>query len=163
MGKALFGTTIPDAADVPYSNLVSGLSAVNAQDAIDELTNLVQDSSKAFTFCQYNGNAGTGRWLEFFSGIGSNDAPITVIGALYVLTVVARTTAVDATCTIGFYDIGPITPVLLYTVTFSAVKEVVLTLPTPGLFTVPAGGKLAVKIDSGSIAKPHIYFTGQGG
>jgi len=152
------------AQTVPFDNTNAMLpnNPSETQSAIEELRNLIVDSSKAFTFCQYNGNAGTGRFLEFFSGIGSNDAPIKVIGELTVLTIVARTTAVSATCTIGFYDAIPNPDTLLYTVTFSNQKEVILD-GIMGLFSVPAGGQLYVKIDSGSIAKPHLYFTGQGG
>lgn len=153
----------PVAKAVPYDNSVSGLAATDVKGAIDELKTLVLSSSKAFTFGQYNGNANAGRYLEFFSGISSEEAPIVVIGPLNVLTIIARTTGVNATCTLGFYDITPVTPVLLYTVTFSAVKQVVLSAVSPGLFTLPAAGALAIKVDSGSIAKPHLYFTGQGG
>jgi hypothetical protein len=157
------GSTTQVAYSTPFDNSTNGFIANTTQGAIEELQSLVQESSKAFTFCQYNGNAGTGRHLEFFSGIGSNDAPLRVIGPLTVLTIVARTTGVNATCTIGFYDDTPITPVLLYTLTFSASKEVVLSVPTPGLFIVPADGKLRITVTSGSISKPHLYFTGQGG
>jgi len=154
----------PVAKTVPFDNTTAMLpnSPTETQSAIEELRNLVVDSSKAFTFCQYNGNAGTGRFLEFFSGISSNDAPLQVVGELTVLTIVARTTATSATCTIGFYNATPNPDTLLYTVTFSNQKEVILD-SIMGLFSVPAGGQLYIKIDSGSIAKPHLYFTGQGG
>lgn len=151
----------PVAKSVPFDNGSNGFTSTDVQGAIEEIQSLITDSSKAFTFCQYNGNAGTGRFLEFFPGIGSNDAPIRVIGSLTVQAIVARTTAVSAIATIGFYNYTPVVPVLLYTVTFSGVKEVVLS-GSP-LFTLPANGKLVVKINSGSIHKPHLYFTGQGG
>lgn len=149
------------ARTTPFDNSTNGFTSITTQGAIEEVYNIASTSSRAFTFCQFNGNANAGRYVEFFSGIASNEAPLRVINALQVLTVVARTTAINATCTIGFYDITPVTPTLLYTATFSAVKELVLT-GTP-LFTVPANGKLAIKVDSGSISKPHIYLTGQGG
>jgi len=163
VGKVLFGTTIPDAADVPYDDSVTMFGVDNVQEAIESIIPLVTETSKAFTFCSYNGNANAQRWLEFFNGIASDDAPITVIGALNIRAIVARTVASSATCTIGFYNVAPVTPVLLYTVTMAGVKEVVLSAPSPGLATLPAGGKLAVKVDTGSISKPHLYFTGQGG
>jgi len=154
----------PVARSVPFDNSIALLPAnpTDVQAAIEALRAEIADSSKAFTFCQYNGNAGTGRFLEFFAGIGSNDAPLRVIGPLSVLTIVARTTATSATCTIGFYNYTPAIPVLLYSLTFSAQKEVTLDNPA-SLFVVPANGTLVIKIDSGSIAKPHLYFTGQGG
>ena len=58
-------------------------------------------------------------------------------------------------------DITPITPVLLYTVTFNNNQNVVVDNQT-GLFTVPSEGRLAIKIDSGSITKPHLYLIVKG-
>jgi hypothetical protein len=116
--------------------------------------------SKGFVFCQYNGNANVGRYLEFFSGIDSNIAPIYSTTALNVVEIVSATTSANATCTIGFYN----NTTLLYTVTFSAVKRVISTgTPASPLLTLPATGSLKVKIDSGSINRPHIYFIAQGG
>lgn len=156
--------TSPVARTVPFDNSVSILpnNPQEVQTAIEELRNLISDSSRAFTFCFYNGNAGAGRFLEFFPNIGSNEAPLRVIGPLDILSIVARTTATSATCTIQFLDYTPTTPVLLYTLTFNNQKEVVLD-STLSLFTVPANGTLVIRIASGSITKPHLYFSGQGG
>jgi len=148
------------ARTVPFDNSSNGFTSQDTQSAIEEVNNKVVQSSKAFTFAAYNGNANTGRYLEFFSGISSDLAPIKVIGALTVLAIVARTTSTSSTCDIGFYNIVS-TPVLLYTVSFSNQKEVIVS--SPSLFVLPASGELAIKIDSGSISKPHLYFTGQGG
>jgi hypothetical protein len=151
----------PVAKSIPFDNTTNSFLSKDVQSAIEEARDLIADSSKAFTFCYYNGNAGTGRFLEFFPNIGSNEAPIRVVGPLDVLTIVARTTGSNATCTVGFYNYTPVTPVLLYTLTFTAVKEVVISgLP---VFTVPANGTLVIRVDSGSITKPHLYFSGQGG
>jgi hypothetical protein len=148
----------------PFDNSTNGFTSTEVQSAIEEVFTIAGNATRAFTFSSYGGNANTGRYLEFFSNIASNEAPIEVINALNVITIVCRTSAANATCTIGFYNIQPTTPVLLYTVTFSAVKSVLnngsIAIP---LFTLPATGQLAIKIDSGSISKPHIYFTGQGG
>lgn len=154
----------PVASSIPFDNSIAALNnnPQDLQQAIEELKLEVQDSSRGFTFCQFNGNANTGRFLEFFSGIASNEAPIYTPTALETLTIVARTSAASATCTIGFYDVSPVTPVLLYTLTFTAQKQVVLDDPI-GLFTVPAMGSLAIKIDSGSISKPHLYLIVKGG
>jgi hypothetical protein len=134
----------------------TGLVSVNTEDAIKEIYGLAESASKGFIFAEYNGNANTGRYLEFFNAIDSNEAPLYSDTALEVIEIVAATTATNATCTIGFYN----NTTLLYTVTFSAVKRVTLSgLP---LFTLPATGSLKVKIDSGSITKPHLYFVARG-
>jgi hypothetical protein len=148
------------ARSTPYDNSTSLIASTNVQDAIDELHDSLEGVSKGFVFCQYNGNANVGRYLEFFAGIDSNIAPIYSTTALNVIEIVSATTSTSATCTIGFYD----NTTLLYTVTFSAVKQVISTgTPASPLFTLPANGSLKVKIDSGSINRPHIYFIAQGG
>ena len=154
----------PVARSIPFDNSIAVLNndPQDLQHAIEELRLEVKDSSRGFTFCQFNGNANTGRFLEFFSGIASSEAPIYTPTALEALTIVARTSAASATCTIGFYDVSPVTPVLLYTLTFTAQKQVVLDDPA-GLFTLPAMGSLAIKVDSGSISKPQLYLIVKGG
>jgi hypothetical protein len=148
------------ATSVPFDNSVNGFNSDNVQDAIEEVQAHTFENSKGFIFCSYNGNGNVGRYLEFFSGIDSSIAPLKVIGSLDILTIVTRTTASNATCTIGFYDIAT-TPTLLYTVTFSKAKEVINTDTI--LFTLPANGELAIKVDSGSINKPYMYFVARGG
>jgi hypothetical protein len=47
----IFGTTIPDAIDVPYDNTTSGLAAEDVQAAIDEIGgDLANAASPGFTF-----------------------------------------------------------------------------------------------------------------
>ena len=152
------------AKSTPYDNTVSGLLSTEVNGAIDEIYDLAQNSSRAFVLSSYGANAGTGRYLEMFPSIAMNDAPLEVVNDFHTIAIFARTTAVNATCTIGFYNITPVTPVLLYTLTFTANKKVsVVGSPASPIFTLPAAGRLAIKIDSGSISKPHLYFSGQGG
>ncbi len=137
----------------------SSLVSTNTEAAIKEIATNVGTSSRAFTFCQYGGNANVGRFLEFFAGIDSDQAPLYTPVALKMLTIVSRGTA-SATCGISFYD----NTTLLYTVTHTAVQQVVTTgTPASPIFTVPAGASLKVKVSSGSIIKPHLYFVAQGG
>jgi hypothetical protein len=147
-----------------FNGVPSGVTSTDVQNAIEEIYQLAQNSSRGFVFVSYNGNAGTGRYMEMFPGITMNDAPLQVVNEFNVIATFSRTVATSATATVGFYNLTPTIPVLLYTVTFSNQKFVANTgSPSSPLFTLPAGGQLAIKIDSGSINKPHIYFTGQGG
>jgi hypothetical protein len=152
-----------DSFQTPFDNttvLGSEINEDNAQEAIEKIYSLVTSSSRSFNQFSYGGNANVGRFLEFFPSINLDEAPLRVINNLEIYTIVARTTSTSATCTIGFYD----NLTLLYTLTFTANKEVVVnTLPPNPIFTLPASGNLKIKIDSGSIAKPHLYITGQGG
>ena len=151
------------AIQIPYDNTDSGLLSEDVKSALDEIHEEAQNASRAYTLAQYNGNANTGRYLEFFSGISSNDAPLYTPGNAEVITIVAATTSNNSTCTIGFYDKtgpGP-SGTLLYTLTFSNQKRVITTSSL--LFTIPATGELTIKITSGSISKPHLYFIVKGG
>jgi hypothetical protein len=140
------------------------LVSTNTEDAVKELSAIAQNASRAFVLGYYGGNANTGRWLEIFPNIPTNDAPLEVVNALKIMAIFSRTVSPSANCTIGWYDIQSGTPVLLSTTTFSAAKKVVqIGSYSSPVFTLPAGGQLAVRVDSGSINKPHIYFTAQGG
>lgn len=142
----------------------TSMVSTNTEDAIKEVWELAQNASRAYVLVSYGGNANAGRYLELFPSIPMNEAPLEVVNPLKVLNIFARTTAANATCTIGFYNITPVTPVLLYTLTFTAQKKVSASgTPSSPVFTVPANGQLAIVIDSGSISKPHLYFTAQGG
>lgn len=149
------------AKGTPFNNNGTILVSKNTEDAIKEILNVIGDASRALIFSQYNGNANTGRYLEFWSGISSNDAPISVQDGFDVVGIVARTTATNATCTIGFYDQSASSPgTLLYTVTFTAQKEVDIFIDP--IFSIPNGADLSIKVDSGSISKPHLYLVVRG-
>lgn len=141
---------------VEFDNSGSGMMSTDVEAAIKEAYDNASGVSKGFVFCQYNGNAGSGRFLEFFSGIDSDTAPLNTTVDLEIVEIVAATTATNTTCTIGFYN----NTTLLYTVTFTAQKQRIVS-GTP-LFTLPASGNLKIKIDTGSITKPHLYFIAVG-
>ena len=151
----------PVATSIPFDNETNGFVSDNVQDAIEEVNNFVSSlSNETFVFFQYNGNANVNRYLELFSGISVDDAPLKSLRDFYITGIVARTTASAATCTISFLDIQPTTPVTLYTITFNNQKDVLIDM-APQIFTLPANGELAIRVTSGSILKPHIYIIGQ--
>ena len=52
-----------------------------------------------------------------------------------------------------------VTNAVLFTLTFAGVKRVNLDgSPTSPLFTIPANTQLGIRVGSGSINRPHIYF-----
>jgi hypothetical protein len=153
----LFGRT-QNAFQTPFESQperLNGYTSKTVQEAIEETLALAISNDRFVTFPYYNGNANTGRWLEFFPGISSDIAPLDINVSAKCLFINAKTTAASATCTIGFYNI-----VMLYTVTFSAQKEVNLTgTALVPLFTLPTAGELGIKIDSGSINRPHLIVA----
>jgi hypothetical protein len=163
MGQVLFGRT-QFAIQTPfeplrnpgYGGVPSPITSTETQSAIEEALTRAIANDAFLIFASYNGNANSGRNLEVFPGIDMSIAPIFLDANTNVTSIVAATTAANATCTIGFYNNTPAIPVLLYTVTFTAVKRVTLTgLP---IFQIPSNAQLAIKIDSGSINRPHLYF-----
>lgn len=146
-----------------FDNTTNGFVSTNVQAAIEESYNLAINSAKAYVFCSYNGNAITGRYLELFKNLPMNTAPLYSSNGFKVLTIVTGSSA-SSTCTIGFYNQAASMPgTLLYTVTFSSQTRVINTgsIAVP-LFTLAANGQLAVKINSGSINNPYLYFVLQG-
>lgn len=150
----------PEADGVGFDPTGTDLTSDTAGEAIRELFDIAQGTSKGYVLASYGGNANTGRYLELFPTIAMDDAPLYTPDPLEVLTIVSETTAADATCTLGWYNITPTTPVLLHTTTFTADK---IVLENGGvIFSIPAEARLAIKVDSGSIGKPHLYFVLKG-
>jgi len=150
------GSATQVAKSVPFDPTGTLMTSTDVEAGIKEAFQQAAGVSKGYIFAQYTGNAITGRYLEFFSGIDSDSAPLYSSTSLSVIEIVAATTAANATCTIGFYNLTT----LLYTLTFSAQQRVILDGGV--LFTLPASGQLKIKVDSGSITKPHLYLVARG-
>ena len=139
----------------------NGFISKNAQEAIEEALALAISNDRFLVLSQYNGNANTGRYLEFYSGISTDDAPL-VFGdnPSNMISVIASTTSISSTASIGFYDLNGGTPVLLYTLTMDGLKRKIDSgTPTTPLFVIPANALLAIKIDNNSIQKPHLQLV----
>ena len=146
-------------ADRAFGGVPSELQSENVQDAIEEAKVDAINNDRFITLCSYGGNALNCRYLEFFPGIASDEAQIFLAAASRILTITARTTA-NSTCTIGFFDLNISSTVPVYTVTFSATQQVVaLGTPVAPLAVTQPNCRLAVRVTSGTAAKPHIMFT----
>lgn len=156
--------TTPVAFSVPFLSepeRSNGFTSKNVQEAIEEALNLAILNDRYLVLCQYNGNANSGRLLEFYVGIDSEDAPLHFNGDAIVTSIIASTVGVNSDATLGFYDKfadpGFATP--LYTLDMNNQKTVeVIAPPTVPLFTIPSTGELVVKVDSNSILKPHLQI-----
>lgn len=165
MATILFGRTqtsfqTPFESEPERSN---GFSSKNAQEAIEEALSLAIANDRFLILSQYNGNANTGRLLEFFVGIDSEDAPL-VFGdnVANVISIVSATTGNSSNATLGFYDINtdPTFTTPLYTLDMNGQKtKEDMGTPLLPLFSVPANALLAVRVDSSSIQKPHLQIV----
>ena len=156
--------TTPVAFSTPFESepdRSNGFQSKNVQEAIEEALAQAIANDRYLVLAQYNGNANSGRILEFYSGIDSDDAPLHFNGATIVTSIISSTTSTGSNATIGFYDKfadpGLTTP--LYTLDMNGQKFVEITVPTATpLFSIPSTGELLVKVDSSSIQKPHLQI-----
>lgn len=148
--------TVPFESEPERNN---GLVSKTVQEAIEEVKGLAESNERFLVLPQYNGNANTGRYLEFFAGIDSSDAPLVFASAASIISIICSTTSPSSDATLGFYNLfadpGATTP--LYTLDMNNQKTKIDTgLP---LFIIPTNGLLAVKVDSASILKPHVQVV----
>lgn len=161
--------TTPVAFSTPFESepeRSNGFISKNVQEAIEEALALAISNDRYLVLAQYNGNANTGRLLEFYAGIDSDDAPLHFNGNTIVTSIICSTVGTSSNATIGFYDKlndpGLATP--LYTLDMNGQKFVEITVPTTTpLFSIPSDGELLIKVDSNSIQKPHmqVIFSSQ--
>jgi len=132
----------------------SGIMSENAQDAIEEALALAIANDRFPLLFAYNGNANTGRYLEFFNNIDSNIAPIYLSAAVKCLTIVGQTTAVNSNAKVGFFRDG----ILLYEFDFANNKRVIVTgtVFVP-IFSFAGLAELSIRVTSGSVNRPHFY------
>jgi hypothetical protein len=157
--------TFPVAAAVPFDGtektdgtpVVPPLVSTNTRDAIFEAIENAAEASRSLLLSQYNGNANTGRYLEFFIGIASNDAPLYTDAGFNIFSITAATTATNSNAVIGFFDLTVSDTVPVYTVDMGGNKRVIES--NGPLFSIAANGEFAIKITSNSIQKPHVQLV----
>lgn len=134
--------------------------STDVQNAIEEALIQAVANDRFVVLAEYNGNANVGRYLEFFSGIDSFDAPFFNQTITKVLAIVCATTGTDSDALIGFFDlnVSDVTP--LYTLDMNNLKRKVDlgSVETP-LFTIQALGQMGVRVTANSINKPHCYLV----
>lgn len=140
----------PVARAVPFDNSTNGFTSFEVQSAIEEArTNSID---RYILLASYGGNANSGRFLEFFPGIDSDIAPLSLNISQKCILIDAHATA-SGTAEVGFYDGAT----LLYTATFTATSEVVATgSQSSPLFTLSNTANFKIKIISGSLNKPYL-------
>jgi len=110
-------------------------------------------SGSSHTLAQYGGQANTGRVLNIFSGIDSEDAPFVVIGDSVIIGITLNVGA-SATVTVGIFEASDmVNPVA----TISIVADVEIVDDTLNI-PVAALSKLSARVTSGSCQKPTVAF-----
>lgn len=139
----------------------NGFVSKNAQEAIEEASKIATDNDRFYLQADYNGNATSGRLLEIFTGLDTEEAPFYFAKETRVIDIVCRTTSTNSNATINFYNIdadpGLLTP--LYTLDMNGQKRKIdLGTPDIPLFTMPSDSSLTIRVASSSINKPHMQL-----
>ena len=141
-----------------YSGGLEPFVSTDVQNAIEEALTRAISNDRFLVLSQYGGNANTGRYLEIFANAASDKSPIYFSASARLLTVTLQTTAANATCNVGIFDlnVSSVTPV--YTVVMTAQKRVQY-VGAPNLATLGAGSLMAIRVTSGAINTPTMQLT----
>lgn len=160
--------TTPVAISVPFepnrnpqwNNTVgpSGIQSVNVQDAIEEAKADALANDRYLVLGHYGGNSNVGRYLEWYPNEASDVSPIFLIAGSNILNVTCQTTAANATCTVGVFDLNVSSVTPIYSFSMVAQKRVSF-IGAPTLATFAAGALVAVRITAGSINSPEMQLT----
>lgn len=153
--------TSPVAQSVPFQPNRNGsdIEALNVQDAIEEAKLDAINNDRFILLCSYNGNANTGRYFEFFPGIDSSIAPISLVASARCLSVTVGASS-NSNATVGFYDLNVSSTTPIYTINMqNQSKRFLVGSPLLPLFVSQANANIAVRVVSGSISKPYMFFT----
>jgi len=148
---------------------LNGFVSKNAQDAIEEALALAIQNDRFLILSQYNGNANTGRVLEIYQGIDSQEAPIYFgAGGASIIAITSSTTSNNSSALISFHNVKAdpllLMPLYILNMNNQKTKQDIGFLGSPGnpaipLFSMPANSALAIKVLSGNIQKPHIQIV----
>ena len=135
----------------------SGIQSINVQDAIEEAKADALNADIILLLTHYGGNAIVGRYTEWYPGEAGDVSPIFTQVATRLIGITCQTTAANATCNIGVFNLNVSSVTPLYTLVMTAQKRVSYT-GTP-LAAIPVGALLALRVISGSINTPEIQVT----
>jgi hypothetical protein len=165
MGSIIFGRT-QQAIETPFipnrnpgfGGVPSDIEADNVQDAIEEAKLDALSNDRYIVLASYGGNANSGRSLEAFPGIDMSQAPIFIPAASKLVSVVLGATA-NSTGTVSFYNRVVSTTIPFYSISLiSETRKIASSTPLIPLAIIPAGAEIEIRVSSGSVSKPYIYF-----
>ena len=143
-----------------FGGLPQTFTSTDVQNAIEEAFALAVANDRFLVLAHYGGNAGVGRYLEFYPNEASDVGPITLVSATKIISFSMQTSAATATCNVGIFNLAVSSVVPIYTLVMTAQKRVTYsgTALVP-LATAPANSILAMRVTSGSINTPESQLT----
>lgn len=132
-----------------FDNSANGFDATKVQPAIEE-AKATAVAARYCVACGFDGNASSGRWLEFITNVASNVTPM-VIPRASILKEISFAVSATSTITATVFKNG----VALQTVTISAAKKATVT----GLsHSIAALDEISVQVASGSGSRPMLFL-----
>jgi hypothetical protein len=135
----------------------SGIQSTDVQSAIEEAKADALANDRFVILSHYGGNANAGRYTEWYSQEAGDVSPIYLVASANLLGITCQTTAANATCTIGVFDLNVSSVTPAYTVVMTAQKRVSY-VGTP-LTTFAANALIAMRVLTGSINTPELQVT----
>ena len=143
-----------------FGGLPQPFVSVETQSAIEEALSQAISNDRYLILSHYGGNANVGRYFEFYPNEGSDVLPLFLVAPSKILSVTLQTSAANATCTVGIFDLNVSSVTPLYTIVMTAQKRVQYngTVAAP-LAVVSANALLAIRVVTGSINNPASQLT----
>lgn len=149
MGRKIDITQV--AYSTPFDNDTNGFLAEDVQAAIEEVDSRVTGKPRAIVTMGYQGTANSGRWLETFDSIASNDVPF-ITAESATIQAIALVNKNSNTGTITIYKNGvSVTTISLTAQTYNTVSGLTIALAT--------GDSLSAQLTSGTLTAPMLYTS----
>jgi hypothetical protein len=141
------------AVDLTFNNLTNGWTATNVQEAIEEARNQAYGKGPYCVSCGFDGNASSGRYLEYQSNVDSNVVGF-IVPKVSILTDMSLGVQANSTVTFSVYKWDGTTETLLTTISLAAARKGRVTGLSISLAVLD---ELRVKCTSGSCSRPIMF------
>ena len=140
----------PVAESTPFDNSTNGFVSDNTQAAIEEArSNAISQNSRMAITCGFDGDAKTGRWLEFFPNNRSDELPF-IVAELSKITGLTVSTKDASTGEISIF--------------VNSVERAVVTLTAESKFSINTldlglvqNDEISAQIKSGNLDRVNLY------
>lgn len=138
------------AKGIPFDNRNNEFDSTTVQGAIEEARELAANASRGPTVCGFDGNASSGRWLEFFSNNPSNNNPF-IVAEDNQLIALSISSAANSTGTVTVYKNG----VSVQTISLTASRKNSIN---GLLINYSVLDEISVQVTSGNISRPTLFL-----
>lgn len=138
-----------------YDNSIrgNGFTSKTTQEAIEEAKNTAEGKMRYLASCGFDGNASSGRYLEYNSNVDSNQSGF-VLAVASILKELSIAVQSSSTVTFSVYNWNGTTETLLTSISLSSARTGRVT----GLsVSLAALSEIRIKCTSGSCSRPIVF------